>query len=110
MADNHYSDVLISGASCVACLSQEHEALVRDRVEILAAKIDADGSGTLDQDEICAAVRVLYGITVEEAQEEAKNICANENMSVEQFVDSFTELAESNLDKFAEVEKAYGIA
>lgn len=39
-----------------------------------------------------------------------KNICANENMSVEQFVDSFTELAESNLDKFAEVEKAYGIA
>jgi len=89
---------------------EDHEIMVRERVEILAEKIDEDGSGTLDQDEIVAAIKVLYGGNMDEALEMAAKICGDDGMSVEEFVEAFTELAEHNLEKFAEVERAYGIA
>lgn len=89
----------------------EHEQLVRDRVEMLASKIDDDNSGTLDSSEILAAVQALYGGGAEQAKEEAERLCGGaEGMPVADFVEAFTELAEQNLEKFNEVEKAYGIS
>jgi len=68
-----------------------------------------DNSGTLDTEEIVNAIKVLYGGTYDEAFDVASKICGEDGMSVDDFVEAFTELAEHNLEKFGEVEKAYGI-
>jgi len=106
---NDFSLQNVLNAMYFAKDANEHDALVRDRVEILAGKIDADGGGTLDADEIVAAIQALYGGTRDDAEEEAKQLCGKDGMSVEEFIDAFTELAENNLEKFQAVEEAYGI-
>ena len=58
---------------------------------------------------VLAPTLIPHPGTYDEAYDGASRICGPEGMPVDDFVEAFTELAEHNLDKFGEVEKAYGV-
>ena len=86
----------------------EHHASIRDRVLILADRVDEDGSGRIEFEECLCLVEGM-GIEDDDAERVARQMCGSKGMKKKHFVDMFVELAESNLKKFQFVERSYGL-
>lgn len=98
----------ILNALLIKADKEEHRASVEDRVLALARTIDDSGDGFIDEEEILQALSAL-GYQMDEAESIAKEKCGDDGMAVADFVATFTQLAECNLKKFAQVERAYGM-
>lgn len=86
----------------------EHHNSIRDRVLILADRVDEDGSGRIEFEECLLLVEGM-GMDEEDAEREAKRLCGKYGMKKLDFVDMFVEMAESNVKKFQFVERSYGL-